>query len=106
MPILVIKLKRMGRIVSSVLVATAAMLVVLVYPMLLLLFSVGVFALLVLSRHLNFYKMVMMLKRYARSATKLRSEVRARIHLGFRDCSNVSFDGGEEFRCRTHGYVR
>lgn len=95
------------RIVFPVLFATVAILVAVAYPMLILLFAVGGFVLLVLSRQLNFYKIVAMLKRAARNlSSKLRYEIRAKLHLGFRDYSNISANADEELHHRTHGYIR
>jgi hypothetical protein len=63
--------------------------------------------LLMLSRQLNLYKMIMVLKRYARNlGAKLRCDIRTRVHLGFRDYTSVSADADEELRHRTHGYIR
>jgi hypothetical protein len=97
----------MWRIVYPVLFVSASLLLALFYPMLLLIFYAGAFALLMLSRQLNLYKMVLVLKRYARNlGAKLRCDIRARLHLGFRDYNTVSADADEELHHRTHGYVR
>jgi len=76
------------------------------YPLLLLIFYAGAFVLLMLSRQLNLYKMVMMLKQAAGKLNKLRYDIRARLRLGFREYSGVSVDGDEELHHRSHGYVR
>ena len=107
MPLSVIEVKKAKRIAYPVFLVTVSLIVALFYPMLMLLFYAGAFILLFLSRQLNFYKMVMMLKRYARNiGSKLRYEIRANLHLGFRDYSNASVDGEEELRRRTHAYFR
>jgi hypothetical protein len=86
---------------------SASLLLALFYPMLLLIFYGGAFVLLKLSRQLNLYKMIMVLKRYARNlGAKLRCDIRTRVHLGFRDYTIVSADADEELRHRTHGYIR
>jgi hypothetical protein len=61
-----------------------------------------------LSRNLNLYKMIMVLKRYARSlGARLRCDIRARMRLGFRDYnSGVSTDADDELHHRTRGYIR
>ena len=95
------------RIVYPVLFVTASLMLALFYPMLLLIFYAGAFVLLMLSRQLNLYKIVIMLKRAARNLdVKLRYEIRIRLHLGFRDYSNASVDYEDDLHRRTHGYVR
>jgi hypothetical protein len=71
-------------------------------------FCAGMLVLLMLARQTNLYKMVMVLKRHAQKlGAKLRCDIRARMHLGFRDYnSSVSADADEELHHRTHGYMR
>ena len=105
--ILVIKVRMLRRIVYPVLFVTASLMLALFYPILLLIFYAGAFALLMLSKQLNLYKIVMMLKRAASNlGVKLRYEIRIRLHLGFRDYSNASLDSEDDLQHRTHGYVR
>lgn len=85
----------------------ASLLLALFDPMLLLIFYAGAFVLLMLSRQLNLYRMVMVLKRYARNlGAKLRCDIRARMHLGLRDYRGASLDEKEGLHRRTRGYVR
>ena len=100
------EVKRVRRIIYPVLLAAAVMVVALIYPLAVLLLSAGAVVFLVLSRQLNFYKIIMMLKRFARNASKLRYELRARFHLGFRDYRGASLDEEEGLHRRTRGYVR
>ncbi len=96
----------LGRILYPVLFVLASLMLALLYPILLLIFYAGAFVLILLSRNLNFYKMVMLLERAAQKlGAKLRYEMRMRLHLGFGDFSNAS-DVDEELRRRTHGYLR
>ena len=97
---------KVGRIIYPVLLTPVVKVVALVYPLAVLLLSAGTLAFLVLSRQLNFYKIVMILKHYARNASKLRYELRARLHLGFRDYRGVSLVEEEGLRRRTRVYVR
>lgn len=95
------------RIVYPVLFLTASVMLALLYPMLLLVFYAGAFVLLMLSRQLNLYRMVMLLKQVARKIGALRAEIRTRIRLGFRDYnSGVSADADDELHHRSRGYVR
>jgi len=96
---------RVRRIIYPVLLTAAVMMVALVYPLALLLLSAGAFVFLVLSRQLNFYKIVMVLKRYARNVSKLRCELRARLHLGFSDYRGASLEEEEGLRRRVRSYV-
>jgi hypothetical protein len=45
-----------------------------------------------------------MIKRYAQDASKLRLEIRAKLHSGFKDC-NGSMEN-EESNNRSYGFVR
>jgi hypothetical protein len=77
------------------------------YPLLLLIFYAGAFVLLMFSRQLNLYRMVMLLKQVARRIGALRAEIRTRIRLGFRGYnSGVSADVNDELHHRSHGYMR
>jgi hypothetical protein len=96
---------RVRRIIYPVLLTAVVMMIALVYPLVLLLLSAGAFIFLILSRQLNFYKIVMMLKRYARNVSKLRSEFRARLHLGFRDYRSALSEEEEGLRRRVRSYV-
>jgi hypothetical protein len=93
------------RIVYPVLFLTASLLLALLYPILLLIFYAGAFVLLMLSRQLNLYRMVMVLKRVARNLGAIRAQIRLRLHLGFRDYNDVSADVDEELQHRSHGYI-
>ena len=50
-----------------------------------LLITLSLFAVTAMLRQLNFYKIILMLKRYARKVERLRFEIRAMLHTGFRD---------------------
>jgi len=93
------------RILYPFLFLIASALLAVFYPLLLLVFYAGALVLLMLSRQLNTYRMAMLLKRAARKiGAKLRAEVRVRLHLGFRDYTDVSAD--EELNRKTHRYIR
>jgi hypothetical protein len=95
------------RILYPVVFLAASVLLALFYPMLLLIFYACAFVLLMLSRQLNLYRMVMLLKQVARRLGAFRAEIRTRIRLGFRDYnSGVSADVDEELHHRSHGYMR
>jgi len=97
---------RARRIIYPVLLTATIILVAFLYPLAVVILSAGAFIFLLISRQLNFYRIFMMLKRAARNISKLRTEFRARLHLGFRDYNSVSANADEELHHRTHGYVR
>lgn len=104
----VLEVRIVARILYPVLLIAASLVVLWFLPMVLLLvLYAGAFVALLLSRQLNFYKMVMVLKRYAQKlGSKLRFAFRTRMRLGFRDYADGSLDGDKELRRGRHGYVR
>lgn len=82
----------------------AATLLFLINPLYLMLALLSMFAMLMIARNMNFYKMVMMLKRFARETSKLQLEIHALLHTGFRD--SVSLDEENGTRGRNAGFVR
>jgi hypothetical protein len=63
-----------------------------VYPIYALMALLGLFTMLMLAQQLNFYKIVMMIKRYARNVSKLRYEIRAKLQMGLTDYRGVYLD--------------
>ena len=106
MPILVIRVTRARRIVFPAILTATVIVVAFLYPLSVVILSAGAFVFLLISRQLNFYRIIMMLKRAARTISRLSMEFRARLHIGFRDYSNVSANADEELRHRTHGYIK
>ena len=100
------RVNRARRIIYPILLTATTIVVAFLYPLAVVILSAGAFVFLLISRQLNFYRIVMMLKRAARTISRLRTEFRARLHMGFRDYSNVSANADEELRHRTHGYIR
>ena len=94
------------RIIYPAILTATAIVVLLLYPLAVIILSAGTFVFLLISRQLNLYRIFMILKQAARTISKLRSEFRARLHMGFRDYSKVSANADEELRHRTHGFVR
>jgi len=78
----------MRRIKSRVyvaLVATGGLLAATISPLTVLLVSVSMIAFLAIARQMNFYKIFMMMKSWAKNVSRLRVEIRAKLHTGFRD---------------------
>ncbi len=95
-PISVNRMNKARRIIYPAILTATVIVIVLLYPLAVIILSAGAFVFLLISRQLNFYRIFMMLKQAARNISKLRSEFRARLHMGFRDCSNVSANADEE----------
>ncbi len=74
-------------------------LVAVLFPGYTLLIAFGMIALLALSLQLNFYKIIMMLKRSALKGRKLWLESRMKLHTGFRDYCDTEIENGSR-RCR------
>jgi hypothetical protein len=84
----------MRSIIYLVLLATVGLMIVLINPLIVLLVSVSMLMFAAITRQINFYKIVMMLKHYAKCVSKLRFEIRAKVHTGFGDYSS-SIDSEE-----------
>jgi hypothetical protein len=96
-------MRKLRSIIYLALLGTVGLIVVLINP--LYMFAViSMFAFLAIARQMNFYKIVMIMKRYAKSVSRIRFEIRAKLHTGFRDYSD-SMDS-EESHHRTSGFIR
>jgi hypothetical protein len=78
-------MRKLRSIVYVALLTTAGLLAALINPLAILLASISIIAFLAIARQLNFYKIVMMLKNYAKTVSKLRFEIRAKLHTGHMD---------------------
>ena len=98
-----INMRKVRSTIYLALLGTVGLIVVLINP--LYMFAViSMFAFLAIARQMNFYKIVMIMKRYAKSVSRIRFEIRAKLHTGFRDYSE-SMDS-EESHYRTSGFIR
>jgi len=104
MQFLVTNMRKIRSIIYLALLAIVGLMTVLINPLVVLLASVSMLAFVAIDRQMNFYKIVMMIKNYAKSVSKLRFEIRAKLHTGFRDYS-ASVDT-EESRHSKCGYIR
>ncbi len=95
--------RRIRNIIYLALLGTVGLIVILINP--LYMFAViSMFAFFAIARQINFNNIVMMIKRYAKSVSRLRFEIRAKLHTGFRDYSD-SMDS-EESHNRNCGFIR
>jgi hypothetical protein len=84
----------MRSIIYLVLLASVGLMIILTNPLIVLLVSVSMLVFAAIARQTSFYKIVMMLKHYAKRVSKLRFEIRAKVHTGFGDYSS-SIDSEE-----------
>jgi hypothetical protein len=70
------------------LVATAGLLAAAISPLMVLLASISMIAFLSIARQMNFYRIVLMMKSWAKNISRVRFEIRAKLHTGFRDYSD------------------
>ena len=96
-------MQRIRSIIYLAVLGTVGLLVVLVNALYVLLASISILAFVTMARQLNFYKIVMVIKRYAKNVSRLRFEIRAKLHTGFRDYSSMD---GDESHHRNCGCIR
>jgi hypothetical protein len=78
-------MRKLRHLIRLVLLATLGTLVALMLPVyIIMLVLVGALTLLFLARQLNFYKIVMMLKRFIQNTRKSYFENRLKLRTGFR----------------------
>jgi len=81
-------MRKIKSIIYVALVATAGLLAATVSPLTVLLASIGMIAFLAIARQMSFYKIFMMIKSWVKNVYRLRVEIRAKLHTGFRDDSD------------------
>jgi len=82
---MVTNMRKIRSIIYVALVATAGLLAATISPLTVLLALMSMIAFLVIARQMNFYKIFMMMKSWAKNISRLRVEIRAKLHTGFRD---------------------
>jgi hypothetical protein len=101
---MVTNMQKLKSVISLVLLATFGLLTALISPLVVLFASISIITFLAIARQMNFYKIVMVIKRYAQTVSRLRFEIRAKLHTGFRDYS-VSLESEESPR-GSCGYIK
>ena len=96
-------MRRLRSIIYVALVAAVGLLAATVSPLTVLLASMGMVAFLAIARQMNFNNIFMMIKRYAKNVSRIRVEIRAKLHTGFRDYND--FTDGEESHSRNCGFI-
>lgn len=85
-------MRKLRRLIYLSLLATFGTLVALLLPEYTLLAMFGALALLFVARQLNFYKIVMMLKRFVQNTRRLYFENRLKLRTGFRDYRDAELE--------------
>ncbi len=96
-------MRKVRSIIYLALLGAVGLIAVLINP-LYMLAVISMFAFLAIARQMNFNNIFMMIKRYAKNVSRLRFEIRAKLHTGFRDYSD-SIDS-EESHSRNSGFIR
>lgn len=81
-------MRKLRSIIYVALVATVGLLAATISPLTVMLASISMIAFLAIARQMNFYKIFMMMKGWAKNVSRLRFEIRAKLHTGFRDYSD------------------
>jgi hypothetical protein len=95
----VVDLRKLRRLFPLALFGTLGTLMALLLPLYTLLVLFGALALLIVAQHLNFYKIVMMIKRFIQKTRRLYFENRLKLRTGFRDYRDAELENGSR-RCR------
>jgi hypothetical protein len=98
-------MRKIRSIIYVALVATAGLLAATISPLTVLLVSISMIAFLAIARQMNFYKIFMMIKSWAKNVSRLRVEIRAKLHTGFRDY-NDSLDAESSHHSGRCSYAR
>jgi hypothetical protein len=92
-------MRKLRRLIHLSLLGTFGTLVALLLPEYILLAMFGALALLFLAQQLNFYKIVMLLKRFIRNTQKLYFENRLKLRTGFRGYRDTELENSSRI-CR------
>ena len=98
-------MRKLRSIIYVALVATAGLLAATISLLTVLFASIGMIAFLAITNQMNFYKIVMMMKSWAKNISRMRFEIRAKLHTGFRDY-NDPLDAEGSHRSGRCSYAR
>ena len=97
-------MRRVRSIIYLALLGATGLIVALINP-LYMYAIISIFAFLAIAKQMNIYGLIAVtMKRYAKTISKIRVEIRAKLHTGFRD-SNSSEDS-EKKHIRSLGCLR
>jgi hypothetical protein len=92
-------MRKLRRLVYLALLGALGTLAVMLLPMYTLIAVFGALTLIFLSRQFNFYKIVMMLKRFIQKTRRLYFQNRLRLRTGFRDYRECELENSSRM-CR------
>jgi hypothetical protein len=95
----VIDVRKLRRVIYLSLLGILGTFVVLLLPEYVLIAMFGALALLFVAQQLNFYKIVMMLKRFIQNTRRLYFENRLKLRTGFRGYRDTEIENSSR-RCR------
>ena len=96
-------MRKVRSIIYLALLGATGLIVALINP-LYMYAAISIFAFLAIAKQMNIYRLIaVMMKRYAKTISKIRYEIRAKLHTGFRDCSS---EDSEEKHIRSLGCLR
>jgi len=99
-------MRKLRSIIYVALVAAAGALAATISPLTVLWISISMIALFAIARQMNFNKIVMMMKKWAKNVSRLRFEIRAKLHTGFRDYNDPLDAEGSRRSGRCSSYAR
>jgi hypothetical protein len=92
-------MRKLRRLIRLALLGTLGTLVALLLPaQVIMLVLVGALTLLFLAQQLNFYKIVMMLKRFIQNTRRLYFENRLKLRTGFRGYRDAELENSSRIR--------
>lgn len=102
---MVTNMRKLKSIIYVTAVATVGLLAATISPSMVLLASMSMIAFLAIARQMNFHKVFMMMKSLAKNVSRVRFEIRAKLHTGFRDYSDA-MDADGSHRSGRCSYAR
>ena len=81
-------MRKLRSIIYVAVLAATGLLAATISPLTVLLATMSIMAFLAIARQTNMYKIAMMMKNWAKRISRLRVEIRAKLHMGFRDYSD------------------
>jgi len=97
-------MRKVRSIIYLALLAVTGLIVALINP-LYMYAVISIFAFLAIVKQMNIYRLIIvMMKRYAKDISRIRFEIRAKLHTGIRDCS--SSEDSEKKHIRSLGCLR
>lgn len=98
-------MRKVRSIISVAALAVVGLLAATISPLTVLWVSIAMLTFLSVTRQVNFQAMLLALKNYAKNVARMRVEIRARLHTGFRDYTD-RLDGEASHRSGRCSYTR